>query len=311
MGWSILHPLEQGLAALAARQHGVVARAQLLALGFSARMIDRRIANRRLHPLWRGLYAVGRPEVTREGRWMAAVLTCGPRAVLSHGSAAALWGIGELERGGQIEISVPGGVVRSRDGIRTYRRTGLTSGDLTRRRGIPVTSLVLTFVDLAARLPRGRLESCINEADKRDLIDPESLRQGLERYRGRPGAAFLRTTLDRRTFTLNDSDLERLFKPVARKAGLPLPETKERVNGFEVDFYWPDLGLVVETDGLRYHRTPAEQARDRLRDQAHASEGLTPLRFTHAQVKFEPEHVERTLAKVASRLLTRPRSLPQ
>jgi very-short-patch-repair endonuclease len=87
-----------------------------------------------------------------------------------------------------------------------------------------------------------------------------------------------------------------------RKAGLPKPETGLHLNGFKVDFYWPVLGLVVETDGLTYHRTPAEQARDRVRDQAHAVAGLTPLRFTRAQVKFEPEHVLATLTAVAARL---------
>ena len=78
--------------------------------------------------------------------------------------------------------------------------------------------------------------------------------------------------------------------------------TGQWVNGFEVDFYWPDLGLVVETDGLRFHRTPAEQARDRLRDQAHTAAGLTQLRFTHEQVRYEPEYVRKVLAQVASRL---------
>ena len=86
--------------------------------------------------------------------------------------------------------------------------------------------------------------------------------------------------------------------------GLGLPETGVRVNGFKVDFYWPDLKLVVETDGLRYHRTPAQQQRDRLRDQAHLAAGLTPLRFTQAQVRFEAAHVERTLLNVAGRLKT-------
>jgi very-short-patch-repair endonuclease len=95
--------------------------------------------------------------------------------------------------------------------------------------------------------------------------------------------------------------LERRFLPIVRKAGLPLPQTRWRVNGFKVDFYWPELGLVVETDGLRYHRMPAAQARDRVRDQEHAAAGLTPLRFTRAQVRFEPERVEATLAAVASR----------
>jgi very-short-patch-repair endonuclease len=83
---------------------------------------------------------------------------------------------------------------------------------------------------------------------------------------------------------------------------MPTPVTGARLNGFKVDFHWPDLALVVEADGLRYHRTPARQARDRLRDQAHAAAGLTPLRFTHAQIRFEAEHVERTLLTVARRL---------
>lgn len=104
---------------------------------------------------------------------------------------------------------------------------------------------------------------------------------------------------------LTESELERLFLPIARRAGLSPPEASAIVNGFKVDFFWSELGLVVETDGLRYHRTPAQQARDRLRDQAHIAAGLTPLRFTHAQVRFEPKHVQGTLAKVARRLRTR------
>jgi very-short-patch-repair endonuclease len=115
----------------------------------------------------------------------------------------------------------------------------------------------------------------------------------------------LRTTLDRRTFTFTDTWLERRFLPIARAAGLPRPQTQVYVNGFKVDFYWPELGLVVETDGLRYHRTPAQQARDRVRDQAHAAAGLTPLRFTRAQINYEPAHVEVTLAAVARRLRSR------
>ena len=110
----------------------------------------------------------------------------------------------------------------------------------------------------------------------------------------------LRKLLDRQTFTLTDSALERLFLPIARRAGLPPPLTGQLVNGYKVDFYRPALALVVETDGLRYHRTPAQQARDRLRDQAHLAAGLRPLRFTHGQVKFEPAYVQTVLAAVAS-----------
>ena len=105
--------------------------------------------------------------------------------------------------------------------------------------------------------------------------------------------------LDKRTFRLSDDELERLFRPIAAAAGVPVELTKAWVNGFEVDFHWPRLGLVVETDGLRYHRTPAEQARDRLRDQTHTAAGLTPLRFTHYQVKYEAKYVQAILARTA------------
>jgi very-short-patch-repair endonuclease len=159
-----------------------------------------------------------------------------------------------------------------------------------------VTCPIRTLVDRATELGALALERMVNEADKRDLVDPETLRDGLDAYCGEPGVKPLRALLDRQTFRLSDAVLEVLFRPIARDAGLPSPLTKQMVNGFEVDFFWPGLGLVVETDGLRYHRTASAQAHDRLRDQAHTAAGLTPLRFTHRQVKYEPAHVQRVLA---------------
>ena len=178
----------------------------------------------------------------------------------------------------------------------------LTEADVTHRHGIPVTTVVATLIDQATHLARGPLERSISEADKLELITPPALRRALEEQSPRPGVANLRHTLDRRTFRLTRSELERRFLPIARRAGLGMPETGARVNGFEVDFYWPELGLVVETDGLTYHRTPAQQTKDRVRDQAHTAAGLTPLRFTHEQIKYESRDVERTLAAVATRL---------
>jgi very-short-patch-repair endonuclease len=279
-------------------QHGVITRKQLLSLGFSSEAIIHRVATGRLHPVWRGVYAVGRPVLGRKGRWMAAVLSCGPGAALSHESAAAALGIRDQENG-QIEVSVPWSRNPRRPGLMLHRRRRL---DVARRRGIPVTPPDLTLVDLAVRLPTDQLERAVNEADRLDLADPDALRSALDRLGNRPGAGILKRTLDRRTFTLTDSELERRFLPLAVKAGLPRPQTGRRVNGYRVDFYWPDRGLIVETDGLRYHRTPAQQAHDRWRDQAHAAAGLTTLRFTHAQVTGEPEHVLATLAVVAHRL---------
>jgi very-short-patch-repair endonuclease/predicted transcriptional regulator of viral defense system len=286
--------------ALARRQHWVVARRQLIDLGFSRRWIERRIAIGRLHRLWRGVYAVGRPHVTHEGRCMAAVLACGPGAVLSHMSAAALWGI--VPRIPALEVSVLTGARRRPEGITVHRRHGLASDEVTTCHSIPVTSPIRTLIDIAARVDREPLEAAINQADKLDLCDPERLRSALAEAAGQPGVRVLRTVLDRRTFTLTDSELERRFLRIVRDLGLPLPETGVYVNGFKVDFHWADLGLVVETDGLRFHRTPAQQARDRVRDQTHTAAGLTPLRFTRAQVRFEPAYVGETLAAVARRI---------
>ncbi len=235
---------------------------QLLELGLSRRAIQHRVARGRLHRVMRGVYAVGRPELTRHGHWMAAVLGSGPSAVLSHRSAAALWGIG-AELPGQIEVSVRGSSPTKLSGIRARRRPHLPLSDTTVRDGIPVTGVVRTLLDLAARMDRGRLERAVNEADRLELIDPETLFKALEDYRAQPGVGKLRELLGRHSFRLTDSELERRFLPLIKAAGLPAPVTGKRLNGFKVDFHWPDLGLVVETDGLRYHRTPAQQARDR------------------------------------------------
>jgi hypothetical protein len=232
---------------------------------------------------------------------MAVVLSCGPATVLSHRSAAVLWRIYPFTTD-WIEVLVPIGARPRRPGIVVHRRAGIAASDVTRHEGIPVTRPICTLIDIATQLDRDQLEAAVNEADKRDLTDPEELRTALDYIPRRPGIARLRELLDRRTFTLTDSRLERQFLPLARRAGLSPPLTGRYVNGHKVDFYWPDLGLVVETDGLRYHRTPAQQAQDRIRDQAHTAAGLTPLRFTRAQMRFEPHHVQVTLAAVVRRL---------
>jgi very-short-patch-repair endonuclease len=293
---------------LVARQHGVIARRQLLELGLSPKVVERRLATGRLHALWRGIYAVGRPRVTIRGWWMGGVLACGDRAVLSHMSAALLWGIigtstgseGERDRPVVIHTSVPEDRITRLSGIRAHRRRYLGERDRAVHDGIPVTTPARTLIDLGSQLRHGALEAAVNAADRLELIDPEAVREAVEHHSGMDGVKALRQVLDATTFSLTDSELERRFLRLVRRAGLPKPKTQQRVQGFRVDFYWPDLRLVVETDGLRYHRTAAQQSRDRIRDQAHAAAGLVALRFTHAQVSFDPEHVVRTLRSVAT-----------
>jgi very-short-patch-repair endonuclease len=279
----------------------VVTRRQLLDLGLTGQSIQHRLANGRLHRIERGIYAVGRPGLTGHGRWMAAVLACGSRAVLSHRSAAELWGFGA--EGNQIEVSVPFPSPRHRPGVAIHRRPKLRASDVTTRHAIPVVTPVRTLADLAGCLDRAALERAVNEADRLDFIGPDSLFAALAAYPGHRGVAALRAMLSERTFRLTDSELERRFLPLAASAGLPAPLTRQHVNGFRVDFYWPELRLVVETDGLRYHRTPSQQARDRLRDQTHTAAGLTPLRFTHGQIRFEPRRVLAVLRSVVGRSL--------
>lgn len=279
--------------ALVRKQHGVIARRQLRALGLTNEAIDWRIKRRRLHSLYRGVYAVGRPDVTQEGRWMAAVLACGPGAALSHSSAAALWRIRDV---GGIEVVTRGG--RKRKGIAVHRREGGVESVL--EQNIPVTTALDTVLDMAPRLKRRQLERMLDEADKLDLVSADEIREALAKSPMRPKLAELRLIIDRATWVPTRSELERMFVPLAHRAELPPPVPQSQVNGFQVDFYWPDLGLVVEVDGGRFHRTPAQQTRDVRRDQAHMRAGLRQLRFTYEQVRWEEDYVIETLGEVAA-----------
>ncbi|HEX8959833.1 MAG TPA: type IV toxin-antitoxin system AbiEi family antitoxin domain-containing protein [Solirubrobacterales bacterium] len=288
---------------LVKRQHGVVAHRQLLELGLGESSIYWRVKSGRLHAVRRGVYAAGRPELSRHGRWMAAVLACGPGAALSHGSAAALWGFG-FESRGLVEASLPAGRRCRQPGIRAHRRAALRLDDVTEHEGIPVTSPMRTLIDQATQLSPARLERAINEADKLDRVAADALYAALDDYRGVPGVAALRKLLDPLHFRLSDSELEQEMRPLAKAADLPVPETKARVNGYEVDFFWPELGIVVEADGLRYHRTASQQRRGLERDQTHLAAGLWPLRFSHWQVAHEPAHVRKLLRRAAERART-------
>lgn len=190
-------------------QHGVVSRRQLLDLGYSSAAIRHRLANGRLHVIYRGVYAVGRPELTPEGRWMAAVLACGDGAAISHQSAATLWELRTFPID-PVHVTIPSDRRCSRAGIVVHERSACRT---TRRSGIPVTSLGDTLIDLAHNLKTNQLEAAINEADKLDLIHPAALHESA-RQAGRRGAA-LRRILDRQTFTLRS----RLLLPRTRARG--------------------------------------------------------------------------------------------
>jgi len=176
----------------------MVARRQLLDLGFNAREIEHRVARGRLHLIMRGVYAVGWPRLTPRRRWMAAILASGEGALLSHRSAAALWEIGPEWRG-MIDVSVTRRAELRRRGLRVRGRPSLRAERVTSHDGIPVTTPVQTLIDLATELAPKAVERAVNEADKRNLIDPETLREELDHYVGEPGAKALCALLDRRS----------------------------------------------------------------------------------------------------------------
>ncbi len=226
--------------------------------------------------------------------------------VLSHDSAAALFAIG-CELAGRIEVSTLLPTDRSVPGIKLHRRPSLRRDSVGYYEGIPVTSPAQTLIDLATRHDRAVMERSINEADGLGLIRTDDLRRVLDDHHGERGVARLRAILDRRTFRYTRSELERAFLPLVRAAGLPLPRTSVYVNGHEVDFHFPALDLVIEADSITYHRTPAQQTKDRERDQSHSAAGTSHLRFTHAQIKYEPDRVARVLRATTSQLRRRGR----
>jgi very-short-patch-repair endonuclease len=270
----------------------LVTREQLLGLGMSPSAIRGRLKAGRLHRLWPGIYAVGRPDVDRLGHLMAATLACGPDARLSHRSAAEIWRVAAVAPG-WIDVSVPSSSLHRLDGIRLHRRVEFGTTRIVK--GIPVADPISVLIDLAAEMPTEEVEDAINEADRLDLIRTHRLRPALEGELRRPGIGRLKRVLDAQTFSRAQNALERRFLALVRAAELPPPDTQRRLGRHRVDFFWPDLGFVVETDSLRHHRTAAEQAVDVGRDQAHARAGLRTLRFSHSQVFHRPDHVRAVL----------------
>ncbi len=231
---------------------------------------------------------------------MAAILACGSGARISHRSAAELWRIGPTVPG-PIDVSVPSGSRPRRRGIRLHRRSEHGTTRIVNR--IPVADPISVLIDLATCLDDAGVEDAVNEADRLDLVHTHRLRRLLDDEPKRPGLGRLKAILDAQTFSRAQNGLERRFLAIVRDTGLPAPTTQRRLGRYRVDFFWPDLGFVVETDSLRHHRTAAEQEVDLSRDQAHARAGLRSLRFTHSQVFHRPAHVRRVLTDAFAHLI--------
>ena len=281
-------PLEMAIARLAQFQFGVVARRQLLELGFSRDQIGRHIRRGSLHVVQRGVYAAGHPVVSTQGRWMAAVLACGEGAVLSHRAAGRLQGIVSLGSG-LPEVTRPTGW-RSQQGI-VQHRSPLSPDEVEVVSGIPVTGLSRTLLDLASILSRERLEAALNEAEVLGLTDRVSVHTLLERYPRRQGTPALRAILgDRqRARGVTRRELERRFAAALASTDLPRPHRNADVavagRFFEVDCLWRAERLIVELDGGFVHRTWRAMERDRERDRLLVADGWRVVRITWRQLR--------------------------
>jgi very-short-patch-repair endonuclease len=273
------------IAAHAARQHGVVTRRQLVEAGLGRGAIEHRVRLGWLHRMHRGVYAVGHPPLTREARWIGAVLAHGDGAGLSNACATALWEIRPYN-GTWIDVTVPtrGGRAR-RERIRLHRSSTLAADDITTHRCIPVTTIARTLLDIASTLPAHALDRTVEQTEIRRLFDLSAIDRTLARNPHHPGAARLRAALMRyRDDERTRSDLEAIFRTLCATHGLPHPHVNHIVAGNEVDFFWPDGRLIVETDGRATHFTLAAYERDRARDARLTTLGYRVLRFTERQV---------------------------
>jgi very-short-patch-repair endonuclease len=264
---------------IAERQHGVITLAQLETVGIRRRGVTRRLKAHRLHRVHRTVFAVGHSGLSTEGRWMAAVLACGPGAALSHLSAGALWGIlrkrgrpgdnptAREPDGGISHVTVPG-EGRTRCGIKVHRSRTLDDSQVTRCLNIPITTPSRTLSDLRRLLPQPQYEAALRQAE------------------------FLRLPVERRLEPDGTrSELEARFLALCRRHRLPKPEVNVRVGPFIVDFLWPAARLVVEVDGWDSHGTRTAFEEDRRRDTQLKLLGYEVIRFTWRQLVDDPAGV--------------------
>ena len=269
----------------------VASRDELAEFGLTRGEIDRRIGRGFLTPLYHGVYAVGRPTVTEQGRWRGAVLACGPGAVLSHWHAAALWGMWKRP-GSRVHVSAG----RSHDGLRgivLHRPRLLASVDRTVRQRIPVTSPARTVVDLSALASPRVLRVLVEEAVRLELVDRASLNGALQRYRRRRGITRLRAIAAEfdASATRTRSKLELLYLLLCRERNLPSPLINDVIAGIEVDAVFPDYDVVVELDSFGYHGAWAARQRDHRRGALLSAAGCELLRFDWEQVTGDPDAV--------------------
>ncbi|HXV06241.1 MAG TPA: type IV toxin-antitoxin system AbiEi family antitoxin domain-containing protein [Solirubrobacterales bacterium] len=284
---------------MAATQHGVVSVAQLQELGYVEGSVAKAVRAGRLHRLHRGVFAVGHTDLSLHGRCLAAVLGCGPGALLSHWSAAWLWGLLPTQ---PIPIHVTTPLPRKgRPGLRIHRSRTFTEEDGRLQGKIPVTSVARTALDLAARARARSLERLLQRSEKLELFDLPEFESVLARNRGHRGAAPLRRAIALyKPPPFTRSGLEERFLELLEENGFPKPASNYVEAGYELDVYWPELRFAVELDVYETHGTRLSFEEDRLRQEELKLAGVEMIRVTGLRLSREPERVLERLRRLLS-----------
>jgi hypothetical protein len=288
---------ERALAARAARQYGVVARDQLVRLGFSGDAIRYRLRCRRLHRIHHCVYAVGAQPLTQLGHWWAALLAARPSPALSHRSSLAKQGLAK-ERGA-VHVTVTHDRGRNLRGVTVHRCRSIHRDDLTRIDGIPVTALPRTLLDVAETEGAALVAKVLEEADRRDLLDPAAIHACAERNPSRRGRAVLLPLVEGYVPTPDAKEgLERDFQLFLHARGLPPPEVNTLVHGQLVDCWWPDQRVVVELDSRTWHDHWDARERDFVRDSTLQRHDIRPIRVTDRRLSGEGNDLEADLRRL-------------
>ena len=291
-----MHAADASIAAIAGRQDNVISREQLAALGVGRGVIARHLERRRWQRLHRNVYLIGAAPPTLRAAARAAALTCGEDAVISHRTAAALYGL--MPAGGDVHVTVPGRNPGERTGIRTHRVTTLSFIDVVIRDDLRLTSPARTICDVAGTESLSVTERALNEARVQRLVTDSALERVIERTPTLKGSSVIRELLRAQEDSgYTRSEAERRMRRLAKAAGLAQPLTNTRLLGHEVDFLWPDQRLVVEVDGYQFHGHRQRFERDRRRDQQLVAAGYRVVRVTWIQLRDEPIAVITSIAQ--------------
>lgn len=293
---------DERIAAIAGLQQGRVARSQLLEAGLSSGAIGRCVAAGRLRVEHPGVYAVGHDAPMPLAPETSALLAAGPGVVLSHHTAAAIWGIRPGGGRRPIDLLVPRDSRPSIAGATVHRTRSLDRSDVRFRHRLPLTSPARTLADVTSDLTDRDLERALDQAIVDRIVRRSQVRATLERLPRHPGRARLLALLTEDSHpTVTRSEAEELLLDLVRRAGLPPPVLNTRMFGYEVDAYWPEQRLAVEVDGFAFHSTQQRIERDHAKDAALRQAGIDTMRITWRQLREQPYAVVAWIAQALSR----------